>query len=423
VYGDVIIYRFWPHGSKKLENFLPLHAVDYVTETILPHLLCNDQEPVEFDFYQNYQLELDAWQQLLIKYDCYKNKNIRRYTIFDQSVLLHSEKRSYNVEKYQSIGFIPVYYWSHAIMSLDWFRFAQHVDQKKKNKKTFLIYNRSWSGTREYRIKFSELVHVNNLLSQCQTAFNCVDPQDNIHYCDHFFKNTIWQPQTDFSKYFCSSSATSNSSADFELSDYESTDIEVVLETLFDDSRLHFTEKILRPIALAQPFLLASSYGGLDYLKSYGFQTFESVWDESYDNITDPYERLKNIIKTMKTISQWDSKTRTKKLQIARDIANYNKAHFFSESFFNLVNSELVQNLQQGLTKLVSTDTCKEFLEVRKQQAQFPELKNILTGRVPNPLLDLCGPDHPYQNTLTETLSILKVLHCARQYYNRSQIK
>jgi hypothetical protein len=423
VYGDVIIYRFWPHGSKKIEDFHPLHTFDWVKNTTLPHLLCNDQEPLEFDFYQNYQGEVNSWVQLLIKYNCYKNRNLKQFTMFDQSVLLHSEKRSHNVEKYQSNGFIPVYYWSHAIISLDWFRFAQHVTQKKKNKKTFLIYNRSWIGTREYRIKFSELVHVNNLLSQCLTTFNCVDRQDNIHYCDYFFKNPIWQPKTDFSKHFCSSSATSNSSADFELLDYESTNIEVVLETLFDDSRLHFTEKILRPIALAQPFLLAGSHGGLDYLKSYGFRTFESVWDESYDSIPDPYTRLESIIKTMKTISQWDPKTRTKKLQAAQDIADYNKAHFFSESFFNLVNSELVQNLQQGLTKLDSTDTCKEFLEYRKQQAQFSELKNILTGRVPNPVLELFSSDHPNQNTFMKPLSTLKVLHCARQYYNQSQIK
>jgi hypothetical protein len=423
VYGDVIIYRFWPHGSKKIEDFIPLRIFDWATETILPHLLCNDQEPVEFDFYQNYQFKLNSWQELLIKYDCYDNRNLGRYTMFDQSVLLHSEKRSHNVEKYRSNGFIPVYYWSHAVISLDWFRFAQHVTQKKKNKKTFLIYNRSWSGTREYRIKFSELVHVNDLLSQCQVTFNCVDPRDNIHYRDHFFKNSIWQPETDFSKHFCPSSATSNSSADFELLDYESTDIEVVLETLFDDSRLHFTEKILRPIALAQPFLLAGSHGGLDYLKSYGFRTFESVWDESYNSITDPYKRLESIIKTMKTIAQWDPETRTIKLQAAQDIADYNKAHFFSESFFNLVNSELMQNLQQGLTKLDSTNTCKEFLEYRKKQAQFPEIKNILIGRVPNPILELYMSNHPYQNTLMKTSSNLKVLHCARQYYNRSQIK
>jgi hypothetical protein len=423
VYGDVIIYRFWPHGSKKIENFSPLYTFDWVQNTTLPPLLCNDQEPLEFDFYQNYPINYDLWSQLLIKYDCYENKNIKPHTIFDQSVLLHSEKRSHNLDKYQSNGFIPVYYWSHAIISLDWFRFARHVTQKKKSKKIFLIYNRSWSGYREYRIKFSELIHINDLLPHCQTTFNCVEPHNNIHYRDHFFKNAVWQPTTDFSKDFHSSFATSNSSADFELLDYESTDIEVVLETLFDDSRLHFTEKILRPIALAQPFLLASSHGGLDYLKSYGFHTFDSIWDESYDNIRDPYERLTNIVKTMKTISQWDPETRRKKLQAAQDIADYNKAYFFSESFFNLVNSELVKNLQQGLFKLTSTNTSSKFLKNRKKQAQFPELKNILTGRVLNPILTTMNSDHPYHDTLTTPLSTVKVLNCARQYYNQSQIK
>ena len=77
IHGDVIIYRFWPHGSKKLEDFVQLYAVDWVKELTRPHLLCNDQEPLEFDFYQNYPLDYDAWQQLLIKYNCYKKKNIK----------------------------------------------------------------------------------------------------------------------------------------------------------------------------------------------------------------------------------------------------------------------------------------------------------------------------------------------------------
>lgn len=423
VYGDVIIYRFWPHGSKKIENFSPLYSLDWVTEMTLPHVLCNDQEPLNFDFYQNNQVSPNTWQQLLIKYNCYENKNIKLQSMFDQSVLLHSEKRSHNVEKYQNNGFIPVYYWSHAVISLDWFRFAQHVTQTKKVKKTFLIYNRSWSGTREYRIKFAELLHVNGLLPQCQTTFNCIEPQDNVHYSDHVFKNAVWKPKTDFLKDLCFSTASSSSSADFELDDYESTDIEVVLETLFDDSRLHFTEKILRPIALAQPFLLASSYGGLDYLKNYGFKTFESVWDESYDSIHDPYERLEAVIKTMQTISQWTPDMRIKKLQQAQDIANYNKTYFFSDSFFNLINFELMQNLQEGLVKLISTNTCSKFLESRKKQSQFIELKNILTGRVPNPRLEKISPQDPYQHNLMKPLSTLEILRRARQFYNQSKLK
>jgi hypothetical protein len=89
------------------------------------------------------------------------------------------------------------------------------------------------------------------------------------------------------------------------VEDYEATDIEVVLETLFDDSRLHLTEKSLRPIAVAQPFILAGTHGSLEYLRSYGFKTFGDVWDESYDLVEDPAERLIQIAELMKYISTW----------------------------------------------------------------------------------------------------------------------
>ena len=104
----------------------------------------------------------------------YKNENLRPYTIYDNPILVHSEKQSPEVDKYQSLGFIPVYYWSHAFIALDWFRFANHINQQKKTNKTFLIYNRAWEGTREYRIKFVDFICEYNLTNHCQTKFNCV---------------------------------------------------------------------------------------------------------------------------------------------------------------------------------------------------------------------------------------------------------
>lgn len=419
VFGDVIIYRFSPHGSKKLQDLTFLHNVDWYTTMTVPAIICHDQEPLDFDHYENYDTSYHGYAQLLKKYGHYKPGNLTKNTIYDWSILVHSELRSPEVQKYQARGFIPVYYWSHGMISLDWFRFAKHIRQQKSVNKTFLIYNRAWAGTREYRIKVCDLLSQYDLIDHCLTKFNCVDPDTNIHYNDHEFKNPAWRPNNDLSNRFePNTDANSQSSADFVITDYESTHIEVVLETLFDDSRIHLTEKSLRPIACEQPFIVLAAAGSLSYLKQYGFQTFGDVWDESYDDIVDPYQRLQAVVTLMKHIAGWDADTKNKKLAQAQEIASYNKKYFFSDDFFNTINLELRNNLSQSLNLLESTNTSKVWLDYRKQLAQFPELKNVITAKVPHP-----NAGHhisPMKETYWEQTQLMRVLHKARTYYTRS---
>ena len=77
-----------------------------------------------------------------------------------------------------------------------------------------------------------------------------------------------------------------------------------MLETLFDDTRWHLTEKSLRPSACGKPFMLAATAGSLQYLRSYGFKTFSGLIDESYDLIVEPHLRLQSIAQEMQRISQ-----------------------------------------------------------------------------------------------------------------------
>ena len=68
-------------------------------------------------------------------------------------------------------------------------------------------------------------------------------------------------PEIRLENYYHPTGASSLASADFDIEDYNNTDIEVVLETLFDDTRWHLTEKALRPIACGQPFMFAATQG------------------------------------------------------------------------------------------------------------------------------------------------------------------
>jgi predicted XRE-type DNA-binding protein len=178
--------------------------------------------------------------------------------------------------------------------------------------------------------------------------------------------------------FFPISNAHSSYSADFDTNDYNSTDIEVVLETLFDDDRLHLTEKSLRPVAVGQPFILAGTYGSLEYLKSYGFQTFSDVWDESYDQIEDPAERLIQIAELMKYISTWLPHQRERNMAQAQAIAEYNRQRFFSQDFFNQVINELKTNLTSAFDQLDDPKNYKS--DYWNKLASTPEIIDFVSA-------------------------------------------
>jgi len=389
-HGDrVLIYRFWPHGSKNLQDLLPLKEIgNWFQHQTCPEIICHDQEPLDYDGYDRAIMRnpSDEWRMLTQKIlgdQTHQVRNINKHLgIFNKSILLHSERRSRNLEKYINTPThwhghrLSVYYWSHAVIARDWFRYAQHEQFEKNIRKCFLIYNRAWAGSREYRLKFTDLIIQHDMVDQCQTFFNPTDSTE--HYSNHEFKNATWRPDHVLENYFDPTLATADASADFTTTDYNSTDIEVVLETLFDDDRLHLTEKSLRPIACAQPFILASTHGSLQYLRDYGFRTFDAVWDETYDTISDPYDRMLAIIRLMRTICDWTPEERLKKRQLMQDIANYNQNHFFSTEFFHIVTDELCRNLSWAFDQIRSDPGFDSWTTRWQNNLQHKEIKDFL---------------------------------------------
>jgi hypothetical protein len=351
---DVLIYRFFPHGSINLHDCKPIKEMSFRHKTFgdllkLQILVCHDQEPLTFDLlHREVNLQLpdnkpkNPFRGSVMGYDY--------FNVYDKVILCHSELNSKEVEKFKQHGCIDVYYWSHALISRDWFRYAEHdttLLKKNQIQKQFLIYNRAWSNSREYRLKFSELLVQHNLVNQCLTKFNPIDQE--IHYSDYKFKNPSFQIKNYcLENYFQLNQFHSSSSADFDSDDYRSTEIEVVLETMFDDTRTHLTEKSLRPIACGQPFILVSTPGSLEYLKHYGFETFSNVFDESYDKELDPLLRLKKVIELMKYMKNL---TTSEKRQLS-DIASRNKQRFFSIEFQQFVVNEFKSNLDSALIEM-----------------------------------------------------------------------
>jgi hypothetical protein len=365
---NAIIYRWIPHGSKKITDLGVLgwenNANWHINLFQKPAVICHDQEFLNPDLH-SVTAFLDAFQQqstagndpMHFNYEYIKLKAQLRFQSWCPSkyplIILHSELNSPALDYYQKhMNMIGSYYWAHAIIALDWYRYAK-VDFRLSRsmdyyEKDFLIYNRAWSGSREYRLKFLELLIEQGLLQYSDIKFNAWD--NDIHYTNHCFKNKDLQiSTTNYEDLVKPNNHQSDASAQIDFADYQKCAIEVVLETLFDDQRWHLTEKILRPIACGKPFLLVSTPGSLKYLKSYGFKTFGDIIDESYDDISDPLERLQAVVLCMKELSLQHIDTKQRVWRQINDISQYNRQRFFSENFFQTVCKELFDNLEQAL--------------------------------------------------------------------------
>ena len=61
--------------------------------------------------------------------------------------------------------------------------------------------------------------------------------------------------------------------------------------------KVRVTEKIIKPIVGLQPFVVVGNAFSLKLLRSMGFKTFSPWIDESYDEIQDPVERARAVLK------------------------------------------------------------------------------------------------------------------------------
>jgi hypothetical protein len=197
---------------------------------------------------------------------------------------------------------------------------------------------------------------------------------ENIHFSQHRFLTPEFELiEPELINQISTNSVSSCASADYDPADFVNSEISVVLETIFDGDRIHLTEKILRPIACGHPFILAAGPGSLEYIRSYGFKTFAPWIDESYDQETDSLKRLEKIIQSMEHIQQLQGSELENFSKGIKQIADFNKTHFFSDSFFNSVKSELQNNLDCAYSQVgkVQGKCYLELLKILKKHNEF----------------------------------------------------
>jgi len=76
---------------------------------------------------------------------------------------------------------------------------------------------------------------------------------------------------------------------------YSKTCFSLTAETKVDTD-LFISEKSFKPLAMFHPTIIYSTPNTLSYLHTLGFETFDHIIDESYDNEPDEYVRLGKIV-------------------------------------------------------------------------------------------------------------------------------
>jgi len=98
---------------------------------------------------------------------------------------------------------------------------------------------------------------------------------------------------------------------------YNDTCFSFVSETYVtknNDNITWFTEKTVKPIAFRHPFMILGQPGILQTLKNMGFETFENLFDESYDTEPSWIDRLDTLTNNVKQFQKrpYDSITEQK---------------------------------------------------------------------------------------------------------------
>ena len=132
----------------------------------------------------------------------------------------------------------------------------------------------------------------------------------------------------------------------YRKEEYLDSYIHIVTETSFEDDNLFFTEKISKPLIGLQPFIVFSNKGYLKKLKEFGFKTYDSIIDESYDDEPANVERFMKITNEIKKLANLSISDLHNLYISVLDICIYNRNHLrkiYKEDMM-LKNIKVIEN-------------------------------------------------------------------------------
>jgi hypothetical protein len=277
---------------------------------------------------------------------------------------------------------IKLYYFFHGFAALDWYRgyYALNYNKLivKQYKHDFITFNRIVTNDRSYRIYFVSLLKEQQLLEKGLVSFGVTDNlfddwRDETSRVDSNLSNQAKQHienyLIDINKLVIDcAELLGSASADIPRGD-RNLEIDafwhVVTETVFYYDKLHLTEKIFKPIVSKQPFMLLAAPGNLAYLKSYGFKTFDSVIDESYDLIKDNDARTEAVVAQLAWYCSLSVEEKNSVIERLAPIVEYNFHHFYGE-FKHIITRELLDNTRVLFKEIGYNDSAIAYDDIYK---------------------------------------------------------
>jgi len=316
---------FDPFGTTDFEN---LCQVPY-TENTEKNFLFWDQEP----------LHLDVHCKTIEKFsEVFKSNH---------TVLVTSEHNSEAVKSLcKRFGFSEAYYFFHGWASLDWYRGYNRTFLRPANniKHTFLFPNNIVGGKRRHRLELFSELEKRNLISDNLISFPKVCSYEKKSVAELASEYGFDPITTELPLKIDNIENYAYNSHQINMWDLASQSlVHVVSETVFYGKRQHLTEKTFKPIVMQQPFILASCQRSLEYLRKYGFETFSSVWDESYDTLPDD-QRIKAIGLLLEDLEH--SNCREWLSEQCAPIVEHNFNHFYGGGFERVLWKELTSMVE-----------------------------------------------------------------------------
>jgi len=330
--SQISVHWFDPFGSTRFDDIVCSHAINNKNKDATRFLFW-DQEPLYHDIF------FPTLEKFVSIYD-------------GNTTLITSEVDSLAVQKACSTyGIKSAYYFFHGWAALDWYRGYNHsfllIPWKERSFKYRLFSpNNIVGGNRSHRLFLLSEMDQRDLVRNNLISFPLRCPYESKNVKDLFEQYGLPTLKIQLPLIIDTQDNHAGHSHRIDFWDQaQSCFCHVVTETVYDSTRLHLTEKTFKPIVLQQPFMLVAPKGSLDYLKGYGFQTFDTLWSEDYDRASD-FDRIKMIAKNLETVNSWTSAELEDAKYQAHKIVKHNFDWFYS-SFQDVLWEEINEMIKQ----------------------------------------------------------------------------
>ena len=344
----------YPFGTSLPENVEVIDTKDSLD--VEPIVLCYDQEPL-----------LVGFNEPMFDMVSRRAQRLKRPVI-----LITTEKNSDALDHFvKQYNFIPVYCFYHVFAAHDWFRGYDYdpriipVDKRTITRK-FITFNRLTSNARNYRSIFVGELAQRGVIDQGYVSYSDVCPDNQQHYRDNLQSAVdTYQLNPEYVESIVQALDQLNHPLRIDYSEEHSIPnhsmmlsaveecmqsfLHVVTETCFWDRKCHLTEKIFKPIILRQPFVLLGCAHNLEYLKSYGFRTFDRWWNEGYDRQENPIARIHSVANIVAHICSLSNEELADMLEEMSEVLEHNYRLFNSRAFLDGAWNELLTNLQTAV--------------------------------------------------------------------------